>query len=267
MIDETVSTMLESHKRLDPREPTLWVRQDQNIVLIRPPGARGRAAIEPVPVAPAERSAIPPGENVRTAEAETLHRLAVLTWFKGLDHRSRVLLRIAPIDPNSELSRGFVGAFGLSASEAAALQAAVRRANGRVNSLLAAAAKVRVEADNSRAWVELPAMPTEGGQIYDELLQTFKTTLGPERLPYFEEFAAESFESAFRTFGAKQSTYEVVRSRDGGGRTVFSVKESFTLPNHHGTNTSTADSEGLPKWFPVLAQVLPPSFTQEPARP
>lgn len=203
-----------------------------------------------------------PREVVRSSEAETLRRLEVLKWFNQRDQRFRRPLRVDVFDTMAELSRGFVSAFGLSAEEAASLQEAVRNANERMSTQLAASATVRVDADNSRVWVELPAMPTEGGRIHDELLRTFEGMLGPDRLPYFNEMAADSFEGVFRTFGVRQSTFEVQRKEVGNGRMAFSITERWSLPDSSGDSHSLVLPFDLAKSFPVLAKVLPTTFTQ-----
>lgn len=161
-------------------------------------------------------------ETPRSPEAETLHRLEVLKWLKSNDELARISLRLRVFD-DAELLPGFVKTFGLAPEEVSVLEAATRRANARMTDLFVAAAKVRVAEDNSRAWVEVPALPAAGGQVYDELLQVFRTTMGPSRMPYFEEFAADSFEHAFGNFGVRESSFELQRKTIGNGQTKFSI--------------------------------------------
>ncbi len=128
--------------------------------------------------------------------------------------------------------------------------------------------QVKVREEANCLSVVIPPLPQEGGRSYDQLFREFTATLGPARAAYLGPVAGDSFDDAFRAFGAGERRFDLERVTRADGEVRLVVKEESTVPgenrqwiSHHELMISNFATE-----FPVLAKVVPADFTQATAQ-
>jgi hypothetical protein len=150
------------------------------------------------------------------------------------------------------LNNDFVRLYALSRSEATRLRDAVTTAREKVNELKARNAKIEKVGDGEFNIV-IPDAPAEGGAIHDEFVQTIHQTLGPQRLPYYEQLSEVDFErsSLFERFGLSRSEIRIKPMLDDTGKPTQSVSMT-NLQEGVMVRTTEIDPELFPVRFPLL---------------
>jgi len=112
------------------------------------------------------------------------------------------------------VSEDFVQVYGLSIQERDSIDAAIAAAEKRLEAMEVRNAVVSLEKDG-KVRVEIPPYPKEGGALYDEFLNTLRSTLGEERFAYLQPISGTLDDiSTLRCFGLQSSTYVITDSHD-----------------------------------------------------
>lgn len=229
------------------------------------------AAVATVPlqtpvVTPAESA----GREGQTVDPAVLNQLAKMRWladhgreFQDIESRTpnRVFTLVA-----TELDPTFIQAFGLTAAEVERLQSAAAQTLAQLSEQMAAQTTVEIAADLTFARVLVPRLSDSGSSIYDELVGTFRTTLGPERMAHFNTLVGEHFDRELRRYGAEDLVYEIRRRTDDKGSVYIEVSEATPSLETSGTeeHASWGFYDGVeptdPKRYPMLSRVVPPGL-------
>ena len=160
-----------------------------------------------------------------------------------------------------QISPAFVQLFELTPTEEATLNQALDDAGKQQYALELAHATSRLEDNGQKVVIDVPAFPQDGGKIYDQLHQTFATTLGPDRQPLFDDFADQQVENSLDNFGAEERTITILRKTSPNGSVTYSTQYAETGANGTATGNGTFfDRAGLVQYFPVAAPVLPADY-------
>lgn len=160
----------------------------------------------------------------------------------------------------NRLDEQFIKTFDLTESETTILNDQLTRAKSNLEQISIAAATCKLDSEKNLFSVHIPPLPTEGGQIRDQLIQSFAEVLGPERYQDMIALVGQGFDSSFREFGLGDTTYEInlVPSLQNGVQAVYAVKENTLYP---GGGTSVGNSTVFPSTisesFPVLGHFIP----------
>lgn len=235
-------------------------------------GERVPIAVDVVPLAQpmvAHASAGPqraPGDATSAIEgAKWRGREETMCWLKA--HKALAPLEVFSAGGSGLLDNRFAEVFALTAAERERVQQAAEQAYRNIEEVRATRATVSVAPDNSRARVDLPAVPEAGGRIHDELLREFKEVLGPERFAYFDDLAGDNFEAAFKAFGANGETSDLEKYLNEDGR----IWVRFQHTVEHEASGVTGGGAGrfslghLSQLSPALARALPQGFLQSSA--
>jgi hypothetical protein len=156
----------------------------------------------------------------------------------------------------------FIKLFGITDAEAATLNERLAETKSRLDQLSIDAATSRLDSENNRFIVHVPPLPAEGGQVRDQLLQSFADVLGPERFDAMNALAGQAFDGAFSQFGLADTTYEInlAPTTSDDGQSIYQIKETNTFPeNSYSTGNSTLNASSIPDTFPVLSHFIPPN--------
>jgi len=216
------------------------------------------APVKPVPVT----NAIPLSQAVTSDRLRALS--AALVWLRsnGFEY-----LEVPVFGYKGGIAPAFVGLFGLSSSEQKTLEAAFGEARRRSIEMQIKAAKVTEDPATDMLIVDIPTQPELGGQIYDDLLNTLRNVLGPDRYAYFNDFSGKPFERGLDSFGASKTKFEITREVSPDGKIGYSYKKYFNDPTGgNGWSGGRLDLDGLTQFFPEIAPLIPPGFKTKPAR-
>ena len=236
-------------------------RQVREIAALRAENEKLRAEIR----AQAESAATKTADSAGVGQAAggLAEQFRVLT-----DLHNRKVLRLSygiqGMDQQGKISDAFAALFALTSDERDALQQAMDHARQRLGVLAAANTTVQRESENCVVFRIAPF--AGGGDIYDQLLDVFSRTLGPERNAAFLTLAADQVERALGSFGAENRTLTFTRNpldQDARGK-----KPAYTLQDKRVRGEGTT-SEGILRFsdlralnvqYGVFAKLLPPDF-------
>ncbi len=153
-------------------------------------------------------------------------------------------------------------AFGLAASEVATLDQAVESARRRIGQLALANATVRMDGDK-KAIIAVKTF-SDGGPIYDELVQTFAQVMGRDRYAAFAELGLPELEDRLHHLGVGARTLTVTHNPSTSDpRKRYQLVEQLARPD--GTRNLEAASGArmdglLDIYLGPLRSLLPPEF-------
>jgi hypothetical protein len=198
-----------------------------------------------------------PVDAIAAQRHASIDRLAALSW--GTQHGLPIGVNVFM---NDGLDPTFVGVYGLSPNEVATLNEAIRAAKDKMYALALQLAKVQPSPDGTRLVVEVPSTTDQGSPIYDTLLQTFTSVLGPDRLQSFNQLSGNNFESGFGSFGLANTRYELTATdqTDSTGEPIYKVSVSSTLPNSNSTSNGTVTLDQAGTFYPLLGHFAPTVF-------
>lgn len=116
--------------------------------------------------------------------------------------------------------------------------------------------------DGKTLIVDVPTVDVSASRAaYDRLLETLKSTLGPERYEMFNELGGEDFERGFDQFGLNNVRYELVLQPvfpAAGTAPHYEYKRYFLDATGNGTGWggSTMSIAQIEKYDPILARFL-----------
>ena len=165
-----------------------------------------------------------------------------------------------------KLNPKFASVYNLSAGDVAILNQAIADAKSRMDAIAIQMASFKASADGSKLTVEVPPTVEQGGAIYDGLLQTFQSVLGPDRFQSFGDVSGDSFEYGFNSFGLSNVRYEVSPSgqNTANGDPLYIVVKSSLGPEFKQTSTSTILLNQVGEFFPVLGHFIPAGYGAKP---
>jgi hypothetical protein len=199
---------------------------------------------------------------------EEIHRtrLDTLRWLKQAG---------APIHFRAFAKDGFLPALlkivGLTPDETARLENAAFAAKRKIIEARMSRAKPSMSDDGKTLIVEVPPIDaTTSRAIYENLLDTVKSTLGAERYSVFTELTGESFELGFDQFGLNSLRYELAleaRSVSAEGTAYYEYKRHFLDPSgaSKGWGGSILSVAQLEKEDPILGHFIPERMKSRPA--
>ena len=160
----------------------------------------------------------------------------------------------------------FASVYNLSADDVAILNRAIADAKGRMDAIAMQMASFKASVDGSKLTVEVPSTVERGGPIYDGLLQTFRSVLGPDRFQSFGDVSGDSFEYGFNYFGLSNVRYEVYPSgqNNADGAPFYTVVKSSTGPERRETVTQTIMLSQIGGLYPVLGHFIPAGYGAPP---
>lgn len=199
-----------------------------------------------------------PGDPAKARRNLLITRLSSLVW-EG-KHRQPIFVRVFDHDG---LDSAFAGAYDLSPNEVAVLNEAIKAAKNRLDAVAIETAKFQLSADGTRIIVEIPPAVDQGGVIYDQLLQTFSSVLGPDRFQRFSVLSGTPFDTGFDSFGLSNTRYELFESdqKTNAGDSVYKISISTTSPGRQATSYSALPFNQIATFYPVLSHFVPPGFT------
>jgi hypothetical protein len=192
-----------------------------------------------------------PGSSESPAITQDTEALQILAQFRD---RHPAAVKINVLKHRAKIDDGFAALLGLTSSQVDALNGALRSARERLNALSARYATVSVD-DNGV--IRIAVMPfEEGPAVYDQLMESFASTIGKERSDAVKKLLGDQFVESFHNFGAEQRSLTIARTlpryvdwKDGG----FYIKDDRKGP--HGVTTTTTA-----RVFPDRLQFLLPNL-------
>lgn len=181
-----------------------------------------------------------------------------------LDKKKWVRPEMAFVDSAGKLTESFTGLFNLTPAEQAALQGTVDRAREHLAVLEQANATVAVRPDG-KVEIKVKAFAAEGGEVYNELMRDFASTLGPERDEVYRSLGAEQVELALSRFGAAERTVTVSRKAPGEGaqktdKLIVVRDETRTRGSSSTSSSDYKDLNEVATRIGTLVRLLPPNF-------
>jgi hypothetical protein len=206
------------------------------------------------------RSDSPTGKKHESKDSKDpmIERLRALAWMKDNLHGNG----FPPILSVNRLNDQFIKVFGLTDSEVGILNDKLTQAKNSLDQISIAAATSQLDSANIKFNVHVPPLPAEGGQIRDQLMQSFADVLGQERYQDMVALGGQAFDGAFHQFALTDTNYEInlVPTTQPGGETVYAVKEILIYPEGSiSTGSSTVNPASIANAFPVLSHFLPPN--------
>lgn len=155
------------------------------------------------------------------------------------------------------LDENFVRIFGLSSAETQQLRDALTTTRRKLKELEARVATI-AKSGNGEFIVTIPEAPVEGGVIYDELMQTIRETLGPERLIYAERLSSFGFENSteFDRFGLRRAEIHLRPMQDEQGQPTQRWLTSWNASDDIMVRTIFMDPALLKNRFPLIHQKM-----------
>jgi hypothetical protein len=207
--------------------------------------------------ASAATASTPPAASVGMSERGTLARLRTL-----VDLQKRKLLdsHMTFVNPAGRLSESFVELFGPTEQEQATLQQTLDRAREQLTNLQIANATV---SRNDKGEYIISVKPfAEGSAVYDQLLDAFSQTLGPDRNAAFLALGANQLEQTLGHFGAEAKTITIGRNTSPNGPdNQYQVTDRAHQNLSSWSSTSNfPDRDAVVKRVGALAKLLPPDF-------
>jgi hypothetical protein len=188
--------------------------------------------------------------------------LATLRWLKASG-----LLPYTGFFQYDKLTSQFALLYGLTPPETAQLNTAALQAKQRLDELYRQRVRLDPSSGPEKLVVTIPALPEEGGKIYNDLLAQVSAVLGPDRYALFDEISGNALDSSFDGFGLTRHRYEVVPVTEPDGRLSYKLTgayvydainyragsdSSFPSGTASGSFTTTGDAASLIKNHPVL---------------
>lgn len=155
---------------------------------------------------------------------------------------------------------------GLTSDETNRLNGAALEAKHALDAVRLGRASSHPSEDGRTLVVESPAIdPATSRALYEGLLGTLKTTLGPERYGLFNELTGDSFEAGFDQFGLNSLRYEIVlqsKPPPAGNLPYLEYKRHYVDPTgaSQGWSDSTVSIAHIEKNDPILAHFIPPKL-------
>ena len=186
--------------------------------------------------------------------------LSPVRTLADLQKRKLVDARMTFIDRQGKIGDAFAELFHLTADEREVLQQEVERVRQQLDVAALAHAKASQD-DAGNLVVEIPPL-TGGAELYDQLLDSFAQTLGPDRNALFFDLGTRQVEEALNSFGAEQRTLTVRRgAAPTEGAANYTVTDSRKTKDGSRTSTSNPGSRArLAASLGAIAQLLPPEF-------
>jgi hypothetical protein len=234
----------------EPPSPMLVRHATSEAVAKAPVAVARAAAASPSSVADV------PSRNARNEETP-LSRLRALDWFRT---NAGGYFGIGVFVGDS-LNPDFIRAYDLSPAEVAALESALRGAKTELTAMAIQGATVQIDTAATKLTATISPTPVKGGEVYDALLTTFRSVLGPDKFNLFNKLSGESFDRGLDAYGAARLSYEVTKRNDPSGGLLYVIKRSSVLPNSNGNSMSMVPPDGVEKFDPVLAKLIPPEFS------
>lgn len=217
------------------------------------------ATPQPKPIASGPQSA--PETLVPPITFSVTDRLAALREMKskGLDFGIRIF-------SNNQITPEFAKLYDLTPAEIAQLNQAYQQTQQRLDALIQQHAKLDPTSTDAKLIVTVGSFPAEGGQVYNDFLSVFSTTLGASRYALFNDISEDALEKSFGSFGLEHTRYEVTRRAPDHGMQFYGIKRSNALAvisaSYHpfvGTTWGTLQAEKLKEHFPALRAFSLPS--------
>jgi hypothetical protein len=186
-------------------------------------------------------------------------RLATLRWLK----KTGLFVPVQIFTPEG-ISPQFALLYGLTQAEQTQLSLAFKQAKQRLEELSSQRAQVDPTTTAEKLIVSVPAFPTEGGRIYNDLLANFASVMGADRYPVFNETSGNLLENSLEGIGLATNRYEVTLGETTlNDQPTYDIKRSFLYPSESGSSSGTSNSRlGLSdvlKFFPLLKSYPLPS--------
>jgi RNA polymerase sigma factor (sigma-70 family) len=225
-----------------------------------------RVAEESARLAQASQTASSPAPAVSAGAGE---RGLTAQWRAMADLQKRGVLnaKMTLVSPTGGIAKDFVDLFGLTPAEQAALQQALDRARAQLANLQLANATL---SRNDQGQYVIAVKPfTEGSGIYDQVLDAFGNTLGPDRNAAFLTLEADQLEKVLGHFGGEIKTVTIGRNTQPGDQNQYLVTDRslYRLKDAHGetnddswSTTGFRDRAAIVDRFGALTQLLPPDF-------
>lgn len=239
------------------------------------PASPGTPAPAPtLPRAPTEAMPAPPTVNAPVAGASVAarnelyrNRAETVRWLRRSG--AHTLFQVLAHDG---FSPAFAKVLELAPDEMARLNGVVLGTKRELDTARLALATSRTSEDGKTLIVDVPAVDVPTSRAaYDRLLETLRSTLGPERYDVFSELGGEVFERGFDQYGLNNVRYELVL------QPVFSVGSTaphYEYKRHHldamgagkGWNGNTVSMADIEKNDPILAHFLQSKLSATDAR-
>lgn len=211
--------------------------------------------------APSQATPAPPRDSGSVHDpGEAYHnRIETIRWLR----QTGAPVRIHAFARN-DFSPSLFKILGLSPAEITRLNDAALEATRGIEAARQARITSNTSEDGKTLTVDVPAIDAATSrEIYDRLLGTLKSTLGPERSEVFNELTGESFESGFDQFGLNIIRYELTLNPTypvTGAPAHFEYKRHYVDPTGlskgwSGSNVSVAQ---IDKNDPILGRFVPP---------
>jgi len=220
----------------------------------------GRVAEESVRAAEARQrrttSSSAPAANAGAGAISLMEQLRVLA---DLQKRGLLKAQITFVSPTGQLGKSFVDLFELAPTEQAALQQTLDRARAQLAYLQVANAAL--SRGNKGEYVITVKPFAEGSGVYDQLLDAFGRTLGPDRNAAFLTLGAEQLEEALGHFGAETKKITIGRNTRPNEQDQYQVTDE--IKQTYGGSVGTKpyrDHAALVDQLGELAKLLPPDF-------
>lgn len=224
-----------------------------------------RPATAPAASSPAPAASAPVAGAAALAPDVVAARLATLQWLQA----AGMPVQLPPVSPftDTTLNPIFVKAFALDGAEEAKLRLALIDSRRRYDEVLTRTAQGRIDEAGKELTVKIAPSPEAGGRIHDDLLDTFRNVLGPERFALFNQLSAEAFAGTYDSFGMGQVTLTMKltpRHVPNGPDTYQIVRAVTSASGQRTLGTSQIDLATARRSFPVLFRFLPADFGSEP---
>jgi hypothetical protein len=201
---------------------------------------------------------LPTSSSVKDPGVASQNRIETLRWLR----RSGAPVHIHAFARNG-FSPALVKILGLSPAESTRLNDAAIDAQQRIDDARQARVSTSTSEDGQMLTVDVPAIDAATSrEIYDRLLGTLKSTLGPERSELFNELTGESFESGFDQFGLNNIRYELTLNPtypETGAPAHFEYKRHSVDPTglSRGSSGSNVSVAQIDKYDPILGRFVP----------
>jgi RNA polymerase sigma factor (sigma-70 family) len=195
---------------------------------------------------------------VNASGSETKSSLDELRLIAALQEKKLVRSSITFVGQGGSLEPAFVELFALTPAEQTALRQAIDNACERLRELEQPNTTV-TRSEKGDVVVTTKPFPKAGGQLYDELVNSFAHVLGPERYAAYATLGAAQVENALGGFGAVERV--VTFSYDPNAKSPYSMREDRSSPGSHSNSSSSfGNIEELSKRADTVMRFVPPDF-------
>lgn len=154
----------------------------------------------------------------------------------------------------------------LTPEQSSRLNEAAHKAERDIVAARIAGASSHTSEDGRKLIVDVPPIDISTSRgIYDQLFNTLRTTLSPEKQQLFNELTGESYEVGFDRYGLNPFRYEVELPATGqttDSPVYFSYKRLYldATGNGSGWAGSNLDYNGIKKHDPILGHFITPEM-------